>query len=443
MRAHSAVLTTVAAAGIGVAAIAPVVVAPPPELHLARLVHAPVELTASPALGALPLAFLRNQAQYCSVICPSIVQGLVTVPVGAALSPVALLNSLGTTGSLTRAIGAAAASVTGPANAAAEGIILNDVDRVVPKAFNNLEIAVVQLLRVGASLADPAGLPDAINTARQTILDGLDQPLPGPGVPVPTETGARTLPEVVAVEAIKVAAAVAFQAGELVLLGVVQTADAAAQELARSGDPVRALSAAAEQAGDVLQTASKIVTDSVQTAATNIHTALGGPAHQATTVALDSTAAPTTKAAPATAGETATAPESTPASAPKAETAKADPTTKVETSTTDTKTDSKTEATKSVTTKLPVTSGATKSESASKPSTASAAARPRPVRQAVSDIGHALKSLAGTTAKAEKSQKPQKSQKSQKSVSDRNSDASGSSGGSTPKKHSKSGKHAA
>lgn len=436
-RAHSAVLTTVAAAGIGVAAIAPVVVAPPPELHLPRIVHAPVELTASPALGALPLAFLRNQAQYCSVICPFIVQGLVTVPVGAALSPVALLNSLGTTGSLTRAIGAAAASVTGPANAAAEGIILNDVDRVVPKAFNNLEIAVVQLLRVGASLADPAGLPDAINTARQTILDGLDQPLPGPGVPVPTETGARTLPEVVAVEAIKVAAAVAFQAGELVLLGVVQTADAAAQELARSGDPVRALSAAVEQAGDVLQTASKIVTDSVQTAATNIHTALGGPASQATTVALDSTAALTAKASPAKAGETAATPESTPAPAlaptPKAETAKVDPTTKVETSTAGTESDTKTDS-KTGTTKLPVTSGATQPESASKPSTASAAARPGPVRKAVSDIGHALKSLTGTTAKAEKPRK---------SVSDKSSDSSSNSGGSTPKKHSKSGKHAA
>ncbi|OKH69989.1 hypothetical protein EB74_28760 [Mycobacterium sp. SWH-M5] len=425
-RAHSAVLSTIAAAGIGAAAVAPVVVAPPPELDLPRIVHAPIELTASPALGALPLAFLRNQAQYCSVICPFIVQGLVTVPVGAALSPVAFLDSLGTTGSLTRAIGAAAASVTGPANAAAEGIILNDVDRVVPKAFNNLEIAVVQLLRVGAALADPATLPDAIDTARQTILDGLNQPLPGPGVPVPTETGARTLPEVVAVEAIKVAAAVAFQAGELVLLGVVQTADAAAQELARSGDPVRALSGAVEQAGDVLQTASKIVTDSVQTAATNIHNALGAPANPRT-VTLDATPALTTKAATTQAGAT---PDST---------TKTGAATTGATGTAEVKADSKSDATETDTKSGTAKSGTAQSDSttsgsASKPVKASPTAKTGPVHKAVSDIGRALKSLTGSSTKAEKPQK---------SVSDKGTDDSGESGKTTQNKHTKSGKHAA
>lgn len=373
-RAHSAVLSTIAAASVGAALVAPVV-EPPPDLHLPRVVSAPVELTASPVLGALPLAFLQNQAQYCSVICPFIVQGLVSVPVGTALSPLAFLDSLGTNGSLTRAIGAAAASVTGPLNDAAEGIILNDVDRVVPKAFNNLEISVVQLLRIGAALADPATLPDAIDTARQTILDGLNQPLPGPGVPVPTETGARTLPEVVAVEAIKVLAAVAFQAGELVLLGVPQTVDAAAQELARSGDPVRALSAAVEQAGDVVRTASTIVTDSLQTAATNIHDAAGGSADRRSVDAAPAVAALTTGTTDK-AGLNAGAKGSDPN--------KKDP---------------------DVTTKAATTEPAsvTGPDSAGKPTTS--VTKPRPIRKVASDIGRALKSLTGSAAKTEKPQK--------------------------------------
>lgn len=275
VRIQSTVLTTVAAAGVAALVAAPV--APPPELPAPPLVNAQVRLTAAPPLGAIPLAFLRNQAQYCSVICPFVVQGAITVPLAAALTPVTFLDALGTTGSLARAIGTSAASVTGAANDAAQGIIINDVDRVVPKAFNNLEVAVVQLLRVGSAVLTPADFPEAVSTARETILAALNQPLPGPGVPVPTETGAVTLPEVVAVEAIKVSAAVAFQAGELLLLGVVQTVDAGAQELARSGDPVAAVAAAARQAIDVVNVASGIVTDSLDTAVTNIDAALKDP----------------------------------------------------------------------------------------------------------------------------------------------------------------------
>lgn len=270
-RVQSTVLTTVATAGVAALAAAPVIAAP--QLPAPPVISTRVALTASPGLGALPLAFLRNQAQYCSVICPFVVQGVVTVPLAAATAPAAALNALLRTGNPVQALGAAAASVTGPADAAAEGIILNDVDRVVPKAFNNLEVAVVQLLRVGSAVLAPAELPGAVNTARETILAGLGQQLPGPGVPVPTETGARTLPEVVAVEAIKVSAAVAFQAGELVLLGVVQTADAGARELAHSGDPVAAAGAAVTEAARVVHVASNIVTDSVHQAATDIRSA--------------------------------------------------------------------------------------------------------------------------------------------------------------------------
>ncbi|WP_198344354.1 hypothetical protein [Mycobacterium dioxanotrophicus] len=267
-RVHSAVLSTVTAASIGAVVIAPVT--PPAQVVVPRVVGEQVELAAAPALGAIPIAFLQNQATYCSLICPFLVQGAVTVPLGVVQAPVAFLDSLGANGSLTRAIGAAAAAVTGAANTAAEGIILNDVFHVVPKAFNNLEVTVVQLSDVGAALLTPSQLPGAIDTARQTILTALHQPLPPPD---PTQTGAHTLPQVVAVEAIKVSAAVAFEAGELVLLGVVQTANAGAQELAKTGNPVAAVEAAATQAADVVHVASTIVKDSVDTAVTNIRAA--------------------------------------------------------------------------------------------------------------------------------------------------------------------------
>lgn len=229
------------------------------------LVVAPASASAAP--GAIPLAFLRNQGQYCSLICPYVVQGAVTVPLGVLQVPTVFLSA----SSLPRAIGAAAAAVTGPADVAAEGIILNDVDHVVPKAFNNLEVAVVQLSDVGSAIVTPGRLPAAIGTARREILDALSQPLPPPD---PTQTGATTLPQVVAVETIKVSAAVAFEAGELVLLGVVQTADAGAQELARTGNPSAAVTAAVGEADTVVRVAANIVTDSVNTATKNIGAAL-------------------------------------------------------------------------------------------------------------------------------------------------------------------------
>jgi hypothetical protein len=273
-RIQSGLVTAVAAVGIGALAVAPTAPppeapAPPTEVHDVRLAAA-----IDPPLGAIPLAFIRNQFQYCSVICPYVVQGAVTVPVAVVLTPVTFLGSLQTTGSLLRSIGAAAASVTGAANDAFTPIIENDVYRVVPKAFNNLEVAVVQLFNVGAAVFQPGEFLEAVQTARAKILAALNQPLPPPA---PTETGADTLPEVVAAEAIRVFSAVVFQAGELLLLGIVQTADAFAQELAQSGDLGAAFAAGAAQATDTIATAGGIVRDAVDTAATNIRDVLADP----------------------------------------------------------------------------------------------------------------------------------------------------------------------
>lgn len=220
-----------------------------------------------PPVGALPLAFVRNQFQYCAVICPHTVQGAVEVPVALTQAPGLFAEALTTTGSVPRAVGVAAASVTGPANAAATAIIENDVYRVVPKAFNNLQVAVVELANLTAAVLRPGQFLSAFSTARANILAGLNQPLPPP---TPTETRARTLPQVLAVEAIKVFTAVVFQAGELVLLGVVQSADAAARELAGSGDPVAALTAGGSRAVETIGVAGGVVRDAVDTAVTNI-----------------------------------------------------------------------------------------------------------------------------------------------------------------------------
>jgi len=270
MHIRSSVFAGIAFVGIGAVAVAPLV--PLEQPPTPRMVVSDVELTASPPLGAIPLGILRNQAEYCSVICPHIVELVRTVPVATLKTPATFLGSLTSTRSPLRAIGATAASVTGPANTAVTGIITNDVYRVVPKAFNNLEVAVVELFNIGGAVLQPGEFVQTVTTAREHILAALNQPLPPP---VPTETGATTLPQVLAVETIRVSAAVAFQAGEILLLGVVQTADAAAQELAASGDPAAALTAGATQARASVATATGIVTDAVDTAVTNIRNTLG------------------------------------------------------------------------------------------------------------------------------------------------------------------------
>jgi hypothetical protein len=83
--------------------------------------------------------------------------------------------------------------------------------------------------------------------------------------------------QVVSVAAVDVTAAVAFQAGELLLAGVVQIADASAQELAQSGDPAAALAAGVSETRHVVATASAPVVSAVTTAVANIRNSLHDP----------------------------------------------------------------------------------------------------------------------------------------------------------------------
>ena len=171
MRAYvrSSVIAGLAMIGIGALAIAPV--APPPQPHAPPTVSREVRLAAAPALGAIPLAFIRNQFQYCSLICPFAVQGAITVPIAAVQTPATFLGSLASTGSPLKAIGVAAASVTGPANAAVTPLINNDVFLVVPKAFHALDVAIVEAINVAAAVTTPGEFLQAVQNARTNILN--------------------------------------------------------------------------------------------------------------------------------------------------------------------------------------------------------------------------------------------------------------------------------
>ena len=202
-----------------------------PEISPKPTVSQEVRLAASPAPGALVGAFLRNQLENCSVICPFIVQGATTVPVAAAAAPLVFVNAL-TTQPLLQAIGTAAASVTQPAQDAAEGIITNDLNLVLPRAQRALEVAVVEAFTIGSTaLTRPGQLPRTVDTARNRFLTALNQPLGVPTLP----SGATTPLQVAAVRAIEIGSAVAFQAGELLLLGAVRAANTAATTLSRTG----------------------------------------------------------------------------------------------------------------------------------------------------------------------------------------------------------------
>src|SRR4051794_4394434 len=168
---RSSVTTGIAIAGISALAVAPVAGAaePPPTQAVA-----PAAQSVAPALGSIPLAFIRNQFQYCSLICPHAAEGAITVPLGAVQAPATFLGTLTSTGSPLKAFGAAAASVTGPANAAVTPLINNDVFLVVPKAFHALDVAVVEAINVGAAALTPGEFLQAVQTARTNTLNALN-----------------------------------------------------------------------------------------------------------------------------------------------------------------------------------------------------------------------------------------------------------------------------
>jgi hypothetical protein len=273
----------VAATGIavvGVSALVAAPLAPVTQFQSPPTVARDVRLAAATVPpGGLLTSFLGNQLIYCSLICPLLVQTGVTPVVTTLQTPGTFLTAL-QSGNLLKAIGVTAASVTGPTNAAAEQAILVDGSIPAKRALNAFEVGVVGLLNVvPAAAGGLPGIVTAIQTFRQDTFTALNLPI----VPNPPPT---VMPhgvlQVAVIGAINVGAAVIFPAFNDVLGGAFQTPDAVAQELAATGDPVRAVAAGVNTAAGAATAAVTVIADSVVTAVSNIRTAAGQslPANQ-------------------------------------------------------------------------------------------------------------------------------------------------------------------
>ena len=172
----------VAATGIaivGIAAMAATPLAPAIHAQSPPSVSHDVRLTAAEVPpGGLITSFLGNQVIYCSIICPLLIQTGVTPVVTTLQTPVTFVTALQQSGDLLKAIGATAASVTGPTNVAATAAIVADGTLVAPRALNAFEVGVVGLLNVvPAAAGGLPGIATAIQTARQDTFDALNAPI--------------------------------------------------------------------------------------------------------------------------------------------------------------------------------------------------------------------------------------------------------------------------
>jgi hypothetical protein len=269
---HAGVAATgIAVLGIGAMAAAPL--APAIQYQSPPTVAQDVRLAAATVPpGGLVTSFLGNQLIYCSLICPLLVQTAVTPVVTTLQTPGTFLTAL-QSGNLLKAIGVTAASVTGPTNAAAQQAILVDGSIPAKRALNAFEVGVVGLLNVvPAAAGGLPGIATAIETARQDTFTALN--LPVVANPTPTVMP-RGVVQVVVVSALNVVGAVIFPGFNHILSGAFQIPDAVAQELAATGDPVRAVAAGVNAATAAVTAAGAVIADSVVTAVSDIRAATG------------------------------------------------------------------------------------------------------------------------------------------------------------------------
>jgi hypothetical protein len=269
---HAGVAATgIAFVGIGAmtaASVAPVTQtqsqSPPAVVRDVRLAA-----TAVPP-GGLITGFLNNQVTYCSIICPLLVQTAVTPFVATLQTPGTFLTAL-QAGDLLKAIGVAAASVTGPTNAAAAAAILADGSIPAPRALNAFEVAVIGLLNViPAAAGGLPGIAAALQAARQDTFDALTLPV----IPnQPSTVMPHGVVQVAVVSALNVVGAIIFPAFNHILSGAFQVPDAVAQELAATGDPVRALAAGINAATAAVSAAGADIAAAVVKAVNDIRAA--------------------------------------------------------------------------------------------------------------------------------------------------------------------------
>ncbi|MGV9709943.1 hypothetical protein ACWDTI_04690 [Gordonia sp. NPDC003424] len=231
----SRVLTVVAFASVAAGMVTPsaspaTVIAPRP------VASSPAAPRPAPPPGALVTAFVANQFTYCSLICPHMLDFVVQVPIALVQSPGVYVAARTQGQSPDRATGIAARSVTKPANSAMTGIIGNDVNLVLPRAQNALEVGVVGLLDVADTARagrGPVAVQQSFDTTRADVLDALHAPI----VPNPPDIAVpRTPAQAAALDVIDRGSAVLFQAPEMLMAGATESADVAAQKLAATGD---------------------------------------------------------------------------------------------------------------------------------------------------------------------------------------------------------------
>ena len=287
-RLHAGVAATgIALVGITAAAAAPV--APVTQSQSPPTVAQDVRLTAATVPpGGLLTSFLGNQLIYCSLICPLLVQTAVTPIVATLQTPGTFLTAL-QAGDLLKAIGVAAASVTGPTNAAAAAAILADGSIPAPRALNAFEVAVVGLLNViPAAAGGLPGIAAALQAARQDTFDALTLPV----IPnQPSTVVPHGVVQVAVVSALNVVGAIIFPAFNHILSGAFQVPDAVAQELAATGDPVRALAAGINAATAAVSAAGADIAASVVKAVNDIRAATV-PANQTVSTQDSATTTP-------------------------------------------------------------------------------------------------------------------------------------------------------
>lgn len=219
----------------------------PTEPHSPPTVRSEINFSAAavepttPPPGVLIEQFLANQIENCSLICPFIVQGLVQVPLNFAALPLTLVRLLLSGQPFLQAAALSGATVSGALNDAVTGIITNDLNQVLPRAQNALEVAVVGLIEIGTTaVLQPGNLLHTITAARAGLFDALRQP-PGTMPPPPVHNAL----EAAAVRVIEIASALTFQAPERLLLGATQAPNAFFTTLGNTGDLGATLAAVA------------------------------------------------------------------------------------------------------------------------------------------------------------------------------------------------------
>ena len=222
--------------------------------------------------GGLITSFLGNQVIYCSLVCPRLVQTGVTPVVTTLQAPGVFVTAL-QSGDLLKAIGATAASVTGPTNAAATAAIVADGTLVAPRALNAFEIGVVGLLNVvPAAAGGLPGIATAIQTARQDTFDRAQLAHRAQSHADRHAAGCRAGRSGGGAQCGRSGHLHGFQR---ILSGAFETPNAVAQELAATGDPVRAAAAGVTAAAGAVTAAGTVVAESVVTAVNNVRAAAG------------------------------------------------------------------------------------------------------------------------------------------------------------------------